>query len=299
MLRKLWKTTPFRIATVVAVLFAIGVGYYFISVPVETGTKVLCRYGHVISDNTYTLRVPKFLADRFKVTEKKSVCSKHARAERLYAQAQGKIANKDYAEAKKILKEIAKIDPNFKQTKSQLSAIGEATSSGSTSGGSSSSGSSSSGDTGGSSPGGSSSGGTSGDGSPYVQPDLVGLLPQGDIPGYNRGAIVFDNDDASVDYLPEETTAARIGSLLITVRKYGNSDGPKSFINKTSKVVYPNNQKSPKVKGHEGYFGTSDFGLATLSWPDGVLVYEILMRSADFKPAGLYEDIVKIVDYFP
>jgi hypothetical protein len=307
-LKNLWKTTPFRIAIVVLVLLVVGVGYYFASVPVKIGTEVICRYGDVISDSTYTLRVPKFLADRFKVNVEKSVCAKHAKSEKLYARAQRQIASKDYSGAKKNLNKVAKLDPDFRRAKSQLIAINRVTSSGGAPAGGGSSGStgstggtSSSDETGagGTSSGGSSGGGGTGENPPPVPIDLAALLPQGEISGYTRGTLLTNGNSAQVDFRPTPTTQTRSRSLLITVRQMNSVDAAKNFIDNTSKKAFPNDSKNLTVKGCAGYFGTNIYGYANLSWPNNVLIYEIQMLSTKATPLDLYDDIIKVTDYFP
>ncbi len=319
-LKELWKTTPFRIALVVLLLLVLGIGYYFASVPVKAGTKVICRYGHTIRDDTYTLRVPKFLAGRFKVDEEKSVCAKHARAEKLYAQAQRELAGKKYSQAKKTLKKVEKTVPKFKQTKSQLAAINRLALSGNdeaTNGGSPEAPGSDAGETNGSSntdTGGANadtSGANAGnsvetpdgetgekDLSP-VEIDLAALLPQGDIPGYTRGTLLKSGNSTQLDFLPTAATRTKINSLLITVRDMDSADGAKNFIENTSKIAWPDSQKNPSIKGKKAYFGTNIYGYANLSWSNDVIVYEIQMLSAEATPLDLYDDIVKIVDYLP
>jgi len=289
-------------------LIILGVVYYFTSVPVEVGKKVVCRYGHTISDDTYILRVPKVFADRFKADKETTICAKHTKAEKLYAQAQKEIAAKKYSKAKKTLKEVEKIDPKFKKTKSQLSALSQASgSSGSTDGSSSgTSGSDTGSDTGGEGSSGTpesdgtSSGGSSDSGGTSPVPiDLPALLPQVDIPGYSKGTLLESGNSAQIDYVPKPDTRVKISSLLITVRNMDTADKAKNFINNTSKIAWPNDQKSLSIKGQQAYFGTNIYGYANLSWPSDVVVYEIQMLSAKATPEKLYDDLVKITDYLP
>ncbi len=314
--KELLKTTPFRIGMVVFGLIVLGVVYYFASEPLEMGKKVVCRYKHTISDNTYTLRVPKAFADRFKADKETSICAKHTKAEKLYAQAQKDIAAKKYSKAKKTLKEVEEIDPKFKKTKAQLTALNRVSASSGSSGGSSSgtsgsdTGSDAGNDTGndtggegssGTSEGdGSSSGGSSGsDGTSSVPIDLPALLPQVEIPGYSKGTLLESGNSAQIDYVPKPDTRIKISSLLITVRNMDTADKAKSFINNTSKIAWPNDQKSLSIKGHQAYSGTNIYGYANLSWPSDVVVYEVQALSAKSTPEKLYDDLVKITDYLP
>ncbi len=313
-LKELWKTTPFKIAVIACAVILLGVGYYFASVPVKIGEKVVCRYGHTISDGTYTLRVPEAFADRFKVDKKTSICAKHEKAEKLYAQAQKDLAAGKYAKAKKKLEQVEELDKDFKKTKDQLEAIDRVAFSdggGATSGGTSDAagGGTATGDTGspsspgadGTSPGGSpgqGNGETGGDDSP-VPIDLAALLPQVTIPGYSKGTLLERGNSAQIDYLPKTETRLKIGSLLVTVRNMGSSQKANSFIENTSKVVWPNNKKNLSINGDTAFFGTNIYGYANLSWPSDVVVYEIQMLSSKATPATLYDDIVRITNYLP
>jgi len=286
--KKYWAFTWFRIVFAVALILFLGLFYYAISVPVKIGSKTVCRYGHVIKDDTRTVRLPWFLADIFEAKTTKTVCAKHEKCEKLYADAQRKIADGELEEAKTTLNEVQELDEGFKQTSSQLKAIEQA---GSSSGSSSGSSGSSSNNSGSANPGGNTP--------PTIPIDLPALLPQGNISGYTRGTLVTDENTAQVDYLPDANTRQKINSLLITVRKMKDKTAANNFINNVSKKVYPNDQESPTIKGKTAYFGTNIHGLATLSWADGILVYEIIMRSTTFEPAKLYDDIIDITDYFP
>ncbi len=133
----------------------------------------------------------------------------------------------------------------------------------------------------------------------WSQVDLIALLPQGDIPGYRRGILLEGGNSAQIDFLPNTSTRLKVSSLLITVRKMDNADQAKDFIQNTSKIAWPDNQKQVLIGGSTAYFGTNKYGYANLSWPSDVVVYEVQMLSATATPSGLYDDIVAIADYLP
>lgn len=92
-------------------------------VSVRTGEIVQCRYGHVIAKNVKTLRVPQSDIAKYRVRERVKVCSDHAKTENLYSQAQKAIKHGDNALAYKKLKEILKIDPEFRDAAQVLAMI--------------------------------------------------------------------------------------------------------------------------------------------------------------------------------
>jgi len=291
--KRLWGFTWFRVVAAIVIIAVLGAFYYFISVPVQIGNKVVCRYGHLIRDDTTTIRLPSFLADGFRAKIEKTVCSRHQKCEQLYANAQKKIAGKKYKDAKTSLTEVKELDPKFKQTNTQLKAIDKFNLAAKSTGSSSNSNSS------GNSSLPSSSGTVSPETKEPVQIDLSGLLPQGDIPGYIRGTLLTNSNSAQIDFHPTSTTQAKTRSLLFTVRKMNNNERAKSFISNTSERVFPNNQKSPSIEGNTAYFGTNIYGYANLSWPQDILVYEVQMLSTKATPLDLYDHIVKVTDYCP
>jgi hypothetical protein len=236
--------------------------------------------------------------------------AKHEKAEKLYAQAQKDIAAKDYAAAKKKLKQVEELDKDFKKTADQVDAIDKVAASnggGTTGGGTSGTSNGDSGSTGSSgnsstnngSANGTNDDGETGGGDSIVPIDLAALLPQATIPGYTKGTLLQHGNSAQIDYLPKTDTRLKIGSLLITVRNMGDSQKAGNFIENTSKVVWPNNKKTLSINGSTAFFGTNIYGYANLSWPSDVVVYEIQMLSAKSTPATLYDDIVKITNYLP
>ncbi|MEW6189708.1 MAG: hypothetical protein AB1466_06370 [Actinomycetota bacterium] len=282
-----------KIVIAVIIILVLGVVAYAGTTPVKVGKKVLCRYGHVIEDSTRTIRVPRWMANRFKVKTVKSICERHKKCEELYAKAQKQLARKELSQAKKLLEKVAKLDPKFESVKTQLQQIEAAVSGAPPSPGTT--------------PGAPPSPGTTTPGpspGPGIPPtpgvstppavDLAALLPK-DIPGFATGNIARGDNYACCGYIPKNHP--RVESLLISVYNRGSLESAKAFTDSVSKKAFPSDARTATIHGHSAYFGTDATTYATLSWYDGVIVYEIHMMSATGKPKELYEDIVAVTKY--
>ncbi|MDI6688828.1 MAG: FIVAR domain-containing protein [Actinomycetota bacterium] len=280
-----------KIVIAVIIILALGVVAYVGTTPVKVGKKVLCRYGHVIEDSTRIIRVPRWMANRFKVKTVKSICERHKKCEELYAKAQKQLAEKKLSQAKKILEKVSKLDPKFESVKTQLQQIEAAVSGTPPSPGTT--------------PGAPPTPGipTPSPGTPPTPGvstppavDLAALLPK-DIPGFTTGNVARADNYACCGYIPKDHP--RVESLLISVYNRGSLESAKAFIDSVSKKAFPSDAKTATIRGHRAYFGTDVTTYATLSWYDGVIVYEIHMMSATGKPKELYEDIVAVTKYIP
>lgn len=92
-------------------------------VEVRTGTRVMCTYGHEISDNVKMIEVPAKKSSSYKVRVVTRTCPRHASLERLYAEAQAALRKGDLAAARKKLEEIVLSDPSFRSASSQLAVV--------------------------------------------------------------------------------------------------------------------------------------------------------------------------------
>lgn len=83
-------------------------------VSVRTGELIECRYGHVIKEDIKTIEVPQADVGRYGVRKLIKVCGNHLKAEDLYSQARKAIKDGDINKALDKLKNILKIDPEFR-----------------------------------------------------------------------------------------------------------------------------------------------------------------------------------------
>ncbi len=301
------------IAIPLAALILFGLAFAFQPVKVETGSRVVCKYGEIITDRTKSITVPRLFARAYGVKTSKSTCPKHRTVERLYDDANRLIAQGDLRTAGKLLGSIKKRDPKFKDIDKKIASLnkeliaaglptipidgGTGDSSGSDSGGgegtgdSGSSGTSSSGnnDSGGNDDGGGSD--TPGDDGTPTYLYLLDLLPD-EMSGYELWAEDFATLSASRTFSPKGSTKIKL--LTLAVDLAGNADSADAYIEGKIKSSYPGSKDdNVKVEGRECYFGTHANQFAMLAWQEGGIVYQVEMMAKN-NPEDLKDDIVKL-----
>ncbi len=119
-----------RLAIVVAAVLLVAVvgvlavtGVFQGKVEVETGTRVNCVYGHVISDDVEMIEVPSRSAASYRVREEETTCDLHKSLEALYAEAQKAIGSGDLETAEQKLKAIVTQESDFGRAAAQLASI--------------------------------------------------------------------------------------------------------------------------------------------------------------------------------
>lgn len=114
-----------RILAGIALLVAMGVvlGGCQRTVEVESGSTVTCTYGHEISDDVKTIKVPAKNASAYRVRKETRTCDRHLALEALYAEAQVALAAGDTKLAETKLAQIVADDPTFRRAAQQKDAI--------------------------------------------------------------------------------------------------------------------------------------------------------------------------------
>lgn len=297
-----------------SLVFAVGCEK---KVRVRTGTRIICKYGDVIKDDTKFVKVPQSKAGSYYVRTVRRLCKKHREVERLYAKAQQAAASGNEQEAKELVKEIAKSDPNLQaatkveDAKGQVAILGQilnkerqeaaqaavevqpqpqaqAPPAGSTGG--TSSGQSSGGTTG-------TSGGT---GDSNTQPgtetstpapaSLISVFPT-ILPGYNK--ISETQDLLSASRLYDALDNQKVKFLTISVEQFTNAAEAQKWIN-SNKRYYGKDGREASVKGNTAYFGTDGREFAYLGWLRGSVSVELEMLAESGSPADLYNDMVTV-----
>lgn len=252
-------------------------------VKVRTGTKIVCKFGETIEDNTKVIYRPRAWADNYTFKTKEIICEKHLKAERLYREAQKLLAKGDLQSAKQKLDQVTELDSNYKKSKSQLASINKLASSSSIASNSSS------------------PGNNSGDASKdtdYPEIDITSLFPD-PLPGYYSG-VIQDNLDGSFSrsYTPKYPKDQEIvQSVLIAIHQWPNDKMARTFVIK-SKDAFPLNSKNVSISGNFGYYGTDKYTYSYLSWYESNMAYEIVMHSAQSKPNTLYNRVMDIANLF-
>jgi hypothetical protein len=265
MLKKL--RVPLIILAVVIVVAGVGLASF---TRVRTGSRLLCKYNHVIKENISKATVLRWTAKDYGIRESTSVCAKHKRLERLRAEALEKLKKGDVAGAKKLFKEIQAVDPVFLDVNTQLDRIAEGENAGTP--------------------------GTPGTpGGPGSDVDLATLLP-GSLNGFKASEIEKGEGYASRDYRPD--TQERMQGLLATVHNAGSLSGAEQFIARVDKTGFSRNARITTVNGYAAYFGTDGTTYATLAWAAGPIVYELQGHATSGNPAELEPDLMDIAAAF-
>jgi hypothetical protein len=338
-------TSPTRARAVFIFLLVLALSFTVLScgksasakVKVRTGTRVVCKYGEVLEDNTRLISVPKSEVSKYKVRTVRKLCLKHRRAESLYKQGEGALAKGETERAQEAFKKIMELDPKFRDTKKRLASVNETIVKEESVANPSAAapqqtqapseltpippvGSSSSQNTqlpgllpetaegseglpgGGettTSPDTNASSGTDGTSTSTTSVDLVLLLP-GSLTGYRTGELSKSETFASRDYSPEGSRQQLVEFLLMSIHKLGSRDEAKTFVDRVSrKVFYANAQEVQLQTDRAAYYGTDEKTYANMSWYEGNIVYEIMMMSATGSPNDLYNEIVEVAKQVP
>ena len=253
---------PVLIGIIIAVLVAVAVGYFALSgcertVSVENGVRVVCTYGHTVSDSVKTIEVPASQASNYSVQTKTITCPKHQQAEKLYGEAQAALAKADLKAAAASLKKVIALDAGFRQAKAQLAeieagkkpkpdtAISGGGSPGSSAGGSGAGGSAPEPGSGSSEPSGTADGGekpgtTPGTPGDDVEPEgpvasLRKWLPD-DIKGYAAEPLTADAFVLTRNYAP--SGGPKTKQLVIAAEQLGNADKVDAALEANIKLLY-------------------------------------------------------------
>lgn len=249
-----------------ALMLLVSAGCRPATVKVETGERVTCVYGHLVSENVKVIEVPAADADKYGVVNRTVTCDRHKALEKLYADAQAAIAKGDFKGAREMLAAILKDDPNFPKAAEQAKAIDT--------------GKKPSADTTGT------AGGNTGGGKQPVGPvaNLTGWVPD-KLAGYSAQPVIADELQVTREYLA--TGSGNLESLVIVVEQYKTTTAAKQAITTRIKRDYPVSPSSASAKGRTLYFGTDGRRFALVAWNEGGLLVAIEGSARDRKPAGL------------
>lgn len=114
-----------RVFAGIALLVSLGLvlGGCQRSVEVESGLTVTCTYGHEISDDVKTIKVPAKNASAYRVRMETRTCDRHLALEALYSEAQVALAAGDTMLAETRLAQIVADEPTFRKAAQQREAI--------------------------------------------------------------------------------------------------------------------------------------------------------------------------------
>jgi hypothetical protein len=256
---------PLIILAVALLLIAAGLATF---TRVKTGSRLLCKYHHVIKEDISWKIVPRWAAKDYGIRETTTTCVKHKRLEKIRKQALDALKNGDTAGAKKLFEEIKAADPAFLDVNTQLDRINEQ------------------------------QGAAPGSPPPVTPPppvDLASLLT-GSLTGYTAGKLDTGEVFASRVYQPK--TRERMQSFLATVHEAGTLAGAEQFVARVDKAGFPQDAKDTAVNGYAAYFGTDGKTYATLAWAKGSIAYELQAHTSTADPADMEADLLALAASF-
>lgn len=227
-------------------------------VTVKTGTRVECAYGHVISDDMHTVRVPTKDAAKYRAKTVYRTCPKHAQAQALYEDAQKDIADGLLGEAQKKLEKVAALYPNFGNTASQLVDLKAKKKPTADDGSDSGSGS-----------------GSGGGSTAVPSAKLTAWMPD-NLSGFTAKRARIDVFTVTRDYVPAD---ADIVILAIVAEQRRTSTGAKRLLGSMVKGPCPQDADTLTINGRSVYFGTDGGRIAAIGFTEGPVMIGMQMVS--------------------
>lgn len=279
---------PRRLALMTIALVAVGalLSGCGRTVQVQTGERITCTYGEVVTDTVRTVEVSADKAASYRVVSETITCDRHKQLESLYADAQAAIVAGDLATAREKLVEVITIEPLFKNARRQLDSIDDGerptpdtgASSGSTS-------------TAPTPP--PASNGSGADQKP-IGPvaSLSSWVPE-TLPGYTSTPIVADVYSLTREYVPG--AGAPTYALVAVVEQYKDATAAKRAIKGELGRSYPVGGTTTTVAGRAVYFGTDGRSRAIAAWNENGVVVAIEGAAKSGSPAGLKSHLSALV----
>ncbi len=238
-------------------------------VSVETGQRVVCTYGEIVSSTVHTVRVPAREAGKYSVTTTRITCAKHTQLEKLYAEAQAALGKKDLTTAKAKLAEVVKIDATYKSASSQLKAI----QAGNTPTADGSSGPGSSGSTGSTSTTPPGSGTTPGGTKPEGPVASLLVYTPDSIDGFKARPVVADAFSISRQYL--SLSSADVSSLVIVAEQFRSSSAAQNWLKTNVRGRYTRSADNVQIGKRTAYLATDGQRFAIIAWTEGPIAVAI------------------------
>lgn len=280
--------TP-RTRTVAVLLAALACGLTLTAcapkmVRVETGTRVVCTYGEVVSSTVRSIEVPADQASSYGVVTKVVTCSKHEKLQELYAAAQAAIASGDMKAASSKLAEVIALDPTFRRAKTQLDTVNA--------------GKKPVPDTSSTPSSPSTSAQSPGTGVQPVTPtgDLGAWLPDS-LTGYTARQPIADVYSVSREYVPVAGSAD--GYLVIAAEQFKDAKSAQAAITYSIARQYAQDVTKQTIDGRSVRFGSDGRQFATAAWNEGgvliVIEEDLAGRSASAVTSHLTAVVARVL----
>ena len=273
-------------------------------VSVQTGERIVCRYGDTIKDTVHTVEVPASEASLYTVKTSFGICERHERMLSLYMRAQDAIAANRLDSARSLLASVVAGDPKFEQAAPQLAAIKagrkptvDPTVKQQPTGNSTSGGSGSNGSTTGS---GSSTGGTKppAGGTPVGPTVTLAAWAPAALDGYHVGATSADALALSREYIPTPSSVS-LEAVVISVEQFSSGRMASAGL-KEQMAHFDKDLRSEKVAGRTCTFGTDGRQFAALGFVNGgMLVIVEGHTQKGIRPVALHGELVSVATKLP
>lgn len=275
-----------RIAIVAGIVVALALAVFGVTrlqqkVEVTTGTRIVCTYGHPISEDVRTISVRPADASKYGVKTVTKTCAKHAQAEKLYREAQAALQKGDVNRARAKLTEVAKLDKDFASTQQQLETIVN--------------GKKPQPDTEGAAP--------VVDNKPKPEPGdggavaLTAWTPSA-ISGFTAQRPLVEAMAVTRQYFPDGESD--IVQLVIVAEQFKTSIGAKAALQAEVKSKYTANKASITVGDHAAYYATDGNRFAVIGFTDGaVLVAVEIGAKPEQDPNSFKGALIDIVKQLP
>lgn len=241
-------------------------------VEVQTGTRVMCEYGHVISDDVQTVKVAANEAAKYKVETVTRVCDRHTELEALYNEAQTALAAGKTVRAKATLTKIVATDATFRKAKEQLETINR--------------GGKPAPDTTPNTPSTNSTTSPPSTGTTATVPNaLSGWMPDA-ISEFSAKKALVDPLSVSREYLPTAGSNPA-AALVVYAEQFLSPAAANAALASQIKSAYPKNAASIKVNSHSAYFGTDGRQYAVIGFTSGPVMVALEMTAKSGNPAAL------------
>ncbi len=256
------------------------------SVEVEAGTRVMCTYGHEISDDVRIIKVPARGASAYRVRLETRTCDRHIALEKLYAEAQAALLAGDTETARAKLALIVADDPAFRRAREQSDALARGEKPAPDGG----------------SPGGGSSPATAtpnpGEGDISGPVGALAKYVPDTLAGYSARRPSVDTLVISRDYVPDASSKALL--LVIQAEQFRTVAEAKRRLEAAMRVVTPKSASTQRIDGVEVMLGNDGRGSAFAGYTDGaILIVLELAAKSGVDPASLTASVVDVVKLLP
>lgn len=264
-----------RISTLLAILalvFAVSATGCQRKVDVQTGTRVVCTNGEVVSEDVKTIAAPSGEAANYRIKTQVITCDTHSGLTKLYDEAQAALKAGDLKTAEAKLTQVVASNATYRQAQTQLDEI--------------KAGKKPTPDTGGTDTG----GGTTTPPKPSTAPTstasgaLTSWIPDA-LSGWTAQKPTVDLLSASREYLP--SGGSRAVNLVIAAEQYSSATDAKAALDRQVKRVYTKNAAMLTVNGHSAYFGTDGTRFAVLAFTAGPIMVALEADAKSGAPKDL------------